>query len=105
MAKETKPAEEKGKPKKRMHLHAIRSVQAHDGTIVHHHEYKHHPEDQGLAAVHENAATSQTPEDAGAHVQDQFSQNGMGGAPGGEEEAAGGAAPEGEEPEAGAQPA
>ena len=97
--KETKREPAKGG--KRMHLHEIRSVQAHDGSIVHHHYYKAKKEDPHISMVKENAATSDGPPDAGAHVEDQFAMNQMGqGEPqGGAPEAAEGAEPQGGEPE------
>jgi len=70
MAKEEKGKEkggegEKGKrPKK--HLHQIRSVQAEDGSIVHHHTYKAKKEDHHTEPERENVATSATPEEEAA---------------------------------------
>jgi hypothetical protein len=105
MAKEEKGKEkggegEKGKrPKK--HLHQIRSVQAEDGSIVHHHTYKAKKEDHHTEPERENVATSATPEEAGEHVAEQMGMNGQGG---GEEEAAGGGEPEPAPAAAGAMP-
>lgn len=63
--------EKKGKKK---HTHAVTTIAAKDGTYVHHHHMKDHPDDQH-ATVHENAATSQSPEEAGQHVEDTMAQN------------------------------
>jgi hypothetical protein len=94
---EKKPAASaKPKPKK-MHLHEVRSVQARDGSIVHHHTYKEHPDAPMSMPERGPMATSASPEEAGQHVTDQFAQNAQG-AGGPNEEA------EGEEPAAGAPP-
>jgi hypothetical protein len=98
MAKEKeKPAAEKEKEskggKKRLHLHEIRSTQAHDGSIVHHATYKEHKDHPFTMPERGPMATSSTPEEAGQHVAEQFGQNAMGGG--------GGAEPEGDEGQAG----
>ena len=83
MAKEEKGKEkggegEKGKrPKK--HLHQIRSVQAEDGSIVHHHTYKDHKDALFAHPERGPVATSQNPEEAGQHVEEQFGMNQGGG--------------------------
>lgn len=82
---------EKAKPKgKKHHLHEIRSTQAEDGSVVHHHTYKEHADSPHTMPERGPMATSSTPEEAGQHVQDMFSQN----------QGGGGQAPEG----AGAEP-
>jgi hypothetical protein len=68
----TMAEEKKGKKK---HLHEIRSRQAEDGTIVHHHTYKANKEDHHTEPERENVATSGDAEEAGQHVADQFAQN------------------------------
>jgi len=81
MAKK-KAEHESGHPKHeggKMHLHEVRTVQNHDGSLTHHHHYKKHPDDQHISLVRDHAASSVTPEDAGQHVTDQFSMNQMGG--------------------------
>jgi hypothetical protein len=65
--------EEKKAPKK--HLHQIRSVQAEDGTVVHHHTYKAKREDHHTEPERENVATSQDAGEAGQHVEEQFGMN------------------------------
>jgi hypothetical protein len=104
MAKEEKGKEkggegEKGKKAKK-HLHQIRSVQAEDGSIVHHHTYKAKKEDHHTEPERENVATSATPEEAGEHVAEQMGMNGQGGGGEPEEEAAEGE--QGGAPQAGA---
>lgn len=74
--KEEKKGGEK-KPKRR-HLVEIRTRQARDGSLVHHHTYMEHPD-----AMHEDPergpmATSESPEEAGQHVNEQFGMNQMG---------------------------
>jgi hypothetical protein len=93
MAKEAK--HEGAKPKggkSRHHLHEIRSTQAADGSIVHHHTYKESADAQHTMPERGPMATSSTPEEAGQHVTEMFGANGMGGGqepqPGGEEEPA-----------------
>lgn len=87
-----KPAEkEGGGKKKRQHLHEIRSTQAHDGSIVHHHTYKDHKDSPFSNPERGPMATSSSPEEAGQHVAEMFGQNQ-------------GAAGPGAEPEAGAEP-
>jgi hypothetical protein len=77
-------------------LHEVRSVQAEDGSIVHHHTYKGAKEDDHTEPERMNVATSSSPEDAGSHVADQFGMNGGGqagaGEPDGDEAAQGGQA-------------
>jgi hypothetical protein len=86
MAKEGK--EKKREPskggKRRLHLREIRTRQAADGSLVHHHTYADSAE-----APHEHPergpmATSKTPADAGQHVEEMFGMNqqGAGGAGG-----------------------
>ena len=102
MAKEEKGKKggegEGKKPKK--HLHQIRSVQAEDGSIVHHHTYKAKASDHQTEPERENVATSATPEEAGEHVAEQMGMNGQGGGGEPEEEAAEGE--QGGAPQAGA---
>jgi hypothetical protein len=89
---ETKKPEgerKEGGKKKRLHLHEIRSTQARDGSIVHHHTFKEHPDHPFTMPERGPMATSANPEEAGQHVQDQFAMNQSGG---GEE--AGGQEPE-----------
>jgi len=93
-----------GEKKPEKHLHQIRTVQAEDGTYVHHHTYKAKHEDHHTEPERENVATSATPEEAGQHVAEQMGMNEGGGGeqePDGDE---GGAAPGagGGEPEPGA---
>jgi hypothetical protein len=77
--------------KKKLHLHEIRSTQARDGSIVHHHTYKEHPDHPFTMPERGPMATSANPEEAGQHVQDQFAMNqGAGGG----DEGAGGQEPE-----------
>lgn len=82
-------AEEK---KKRKRLVEIRSRQADDGTIVHHHTYEKH--DGGEEAERQNVATSQSPEEAGEHTQEQFGMNPPAADPGAPDPAGGGGAPD-----------
>ena len=109
MAKEKEPKEEKGggKKPKRMHLKRIVSEEAHDGTYVHHHTYQKNREDPRTEEPERrNAATSQTAEEAGQHVTEQFGMNqGAGGAqePDGDEAQAGGGAAPGADEEMGAE--
>jgi hypothetical protein len=91
----------KGGKKKKMHLHEIRSVQAHDGTIVHHHTYKESKESPYTMPERGPVATSASPEEAGQHVQEQFAMNGAepeggdaGAGEGGGDPGAGGGAPQ-----------
>lgn len=75
MAKEAKKAEgEKAKPAKK-HLHSIRTEEAEDGSYVHHHTWKGKKEDREAESPRLNAATSQSPEEAGQHVAEMFGQN------------------------------
>jgi len=75
-------AEEKkdgGKKAKRKHLLEIRSRQAHDGSIVHHHTYMRDKNDpRSIEPEREAMATSQNPEEAGQHTAEQFGMNQMG---------------------------
>lgn len=78
MAKEEKDKKgesEKAKKPAKKHLHSIYTEEAHDGTYVHHHTYKAKKEDHQSEPTRMNAATSQTPEEAGQHVEEQFAQN------------------------------
>lgn len=97
MAKEEmKPEEGKGGKKKKLHFHQLRQVAAHDGTVVSHHTYKNHKDDHFTMPERENAATHQTPEEAGQHSEEMFAQNDQGADQGGQqapEEAAAGAQP------------
>ena len=76
--KDGEKSEGKGK-KKRLHLHEIRSTQAHDGSIVHHHTYKDHKDALFAHPERGPVATSQNPEEAGQHVEEQFGMNQGGG--------------------------
>jgi hypothetical protein len=87
MAEETKKTK-----KKRLHLHEIRSTQARDGSIVHHHVFKENA-DADPMPERGPMATSSSPEEAGQHVQEQFAMNQ--GAAGG-----GAAEPDGDEAQA-----
>ncbi len=73
--KEKEHEEGKGEKKPKKHLHEIRSVQAEDGSIVHHHTYKAKKTDHHTEPERENVATSQDAEEAGQHVGDNFAQN------------------------------
>lgn len=78
MAKEKEPAKhESGAKPKRKHLHEIRTVQARDGSLVHHHTYKAQPDDQMTEPEREHMATSDDAEGAGQHVAEQFGMNQM----------------------------
>lgn len=86
------------------HLHEIRSVQAEDGSIVHHHTYKTKKEDHHTEPERSNVATSENAEEAGEHVREQFAMNqgAQQPEPGGEgEEEAGEGAPGAAAPEPG----
>src|SRR4051794_34016406 len=63
----------------RLHLRSVRSEQAADGSIVHHHTYADSKEARFPHPERQNMATSATAEEAGQHVSDMFSQNGMSG--------------------------
>ena len=96
MAKEKeKPAaegkSEGGGKKRKLHLHEVRSTQAHDGSIVHHHTYKEHKDAPSRCRNAGQLPASATPEEAG-HCRRTICQN----QGGGQEPAAGG------EPEPGA---
>lgn len=84
---------EKKKPAKK-HLHSIHTEQAEDGSYVHHHTYKAKKSDAHTEPTRMNAATSQSPDEAGQHVAEQFAMNDQG-AGGGQQE---------EEPEAAGAP-
>lgn len=81
-------SKEGGGKKKRMHLHEIRSTQAQDGSIIHHHTYKASADQRFSEPERGPVATSSSPEEAGQHVAEQFGMNQMGGG-----DAAAGAAP------------
>jgi hypothetical protein len=91
---ESKKTEQKAGKKKKLHLHEIRSTQAADGSIVHHHTFKEHKDAHFTMPERGPMATSASPEEAGQHVAEQFGMNQGGG---GEE-------PEGGEPEGGGEP-
>lgn len=104
--KKTEPKPKAGGGKKRLHLHEIRSVQAHDGSIVHHHTFKESPDHDFTMPERGPMATSTTPEEAGQHVSEMFGMNQMAGAggpggpePGGEEPGAAPGGPAGAGPE------
>jgi hypothetical protein len=80
-------AEETKTKKRRLHLHEIRSTQARDGSIVHHHTYKESKESPDTLPERGPAATSASPDEAGQHVQEQFAMN----------QGAGGGEPDGEQ--------
>lgn len=95
-SKKKESSKEGGGKAKRKHLHEIRSTQAHDGSIVHHHTFKDSQDSPFTHPERGPMATSATPEEAGQHVAEQFGMNQGGGEPepeqGGEpEEAAQGA--------------
>lgn len=98
-AKPKTPAGEKkeaGGGKKKLHLHEIRTTQAKDGSLVHHHTYKDHADAPMSHPERGPVATSASPDEAGQHVAEQFGMNQMGGgadAGASEEPAPGGAAP------------
>jgi hypothetical protein len=73
---ESKPEPKKAAAKK-LHLKEIRSVQADDGSIVHHHTYADHKDAKFAHPERGPMATSTSPEDAGQHVAEQFGMNGM----------------------------
>lgn len=87
---------DKKQGKKRLHLHEVRSEQAHDGSIVHHHTYKESKEDHMTQPERRNVATSGNADEAAEHIRDAFAQNQMG-----EQQAQPG---EGGEQQAGEQP-
>jgi hypothetical protein len=74
-----KREERKGTAKKKLHLHEIRSTQAHDGSIVHHHTYKESKDAPFAHPERGPVATSSSPEEAGQHVAEQFGMNQGGG--------------------------
>ena len=101
--KKDEGGKEKGGKKARLHLHQVRTVAAEDGSHVHHHTYKAKKGDAFTLPERENVATSQSPEEAGQHVEESFAHNGGGQGEAEEpEEAAQGAEPM---PGAGAAPA
>lgn len=65
------------KPKAKLHLRRVVTEQAADGSLVHHHTYADHKDAKFPHPERLNMATSSTPEEAGQHVSDMFSQNGM----------------------------
>lgn len=79
MAKEEKgkkePKRAEGKKAKRLHLHEIRTTQAHDGSFIHHHTFKDHKDAPHTHPERGPMATSSTPEEAGQHVAEQFGMN------------------------------
>jgi hypothetical protein len=75
MAEEKKPEKKGEGGKKKLHLHEIRSTQAHDGSIVHHHTYKEHADAPFSQPERGPMATSADPEEAGQHVAEQFGMN------------------------------
>lgn len=91
MAKEKEEPKKGERKPKRKHLHEIRTTQAKDGSLVHHHTYSKGADDDHPEPERGPMATSASPDDAGAHVAEQFGMNQMGG---GEEPAPG----EGEAP-------
>jgi hypothetical protein len=82
MAKEDeKPKKDeggKGKKKAKLHLYQIRTVEVDDGSHIHHHTYKAKKGDAFTMPERENVATSQSPEEAGQHIEESFAQNGGG---------------------------
>jgi len=62
---------------KKLHLREIRSVQAKDGSIVHHHTYADHADAPYSHPERGPMATSSSPEEAGQHIAEQFGMNGM----------------------------
>lgn len=88
---EPKPKSEskEGGGKKKLHLHEIRSTQAHDGSIVHHHTFKESKDHPFTMPERGPVATSTSPEEAGQHVAEQFAMNG-----GGQEQPQAGGEPE-----------
>jgi hypothetical protein len=72
---EKEKKDEKGGKKKRLHLHEVRSTQAHDGSIVHHHVYKDSQDSDETMPERGPMATSSSPEEAGQHVAEQFGMN------------------------------
>ena len=89
---EEKKTEKKGEGgKKKLHLHEIRTTQAHDGSLTHHHTYKDHKDAPFAHPERGPMATSANPEEAGQHVAEQFGMN-QGADQGAEPEAAAGGA-------------
>lgn len=91
--KESKHEEHKGgehkvgkKDKKKLHLHSITTTRAKDGSFIHEHTYKDHPDD-----VHSRppvfAGTSQIMEDLHAHMDDHFGDGEQQAEPDGDEAA------------------
>ncbi len=75
MAEERKEErEEKKKPAKK-HLVEIRSEETEDGHIIHHHTYKKKRGDRETEPERRNVAVSNSPEEAGEHVAEQFGMN------------------------------
>jgi hypothetical protein len=76
---------------KRKHLLEIRTRQAEDGSLVHHHTYmSDHTKPHTIEPERQAVATSANPEEAGQHVAEQFGMNEMGApsAPGADEQEA-----------------
>jgi hypothetical protein len=78
-AKKPEGERKEGGKKKKLHLHEIRSTQARDGSIVHHHTYKEHADHPFTMPERGPMATSASPEEAGQHVAEQFAMNQGGG--------------------------
>lgn len=76
MAKEKEHDEKKPK---RKHLHQVRTEATHDGKFIHHETYKKHKDDTETEPERVNAAVSNSPEEAGQHVEDMMAQNQQGG--------------------------
>jgi len=74
---DAKPAAKAAAAKARLHLRGIRSEQAADGSIVHHHTYADSHDAKFPHPERMNMATSGSPEEAGQHVAEMFGQNGM----------------------------
>lgn len=90
MAEEKKPAKK--------HLHEIRTKETEDGHYVHSHIYKKKRGDTETEPERQNVAVSNSPEEAGEHVAEQFGMNeppqGAGDDQGGGGDASQGAAPQ-----------
>ncbi len=67
MAEEKKPAKK--------HLHEIRTKETEDGHYVHSHIYKKKRGDTETEPERQNVAVSNSPEEAGEHVAEQFGMN------------------------------
>lgn len=66
--------EGEGKGKRKKHLHQVRIEAAKDGTFVHHHTYKNHPDDEH-SEPERMVSTSGSPEEAGQQVAEQLGMN------------------------------